>query len=68
MKKYINTFWITVTIVMCIIFAVLFAPIAINKLGTFWGILATTAGIMVILFVYVIRAIIFTQWKREKTE
>ena len=63
-KRYINKFWITVTVLLCIVFVVLFTPIDIERIGTLRGILATVAGTVVIILGYVIRAIIFTSWRR----
>lgn len=64
--KYLNPFWITLTIAFCILFIVLFTPIALEKLGILWGVLAILAGVMVILLVYLIRVKIFTGMKKEK--
>ena len=66
LKKYINKGWIIVSVILCIVFAVLFTPMAIERLGIRWGVLATLAGITVILLSYVIRAIIITGKKNKR--
>jgi hypothetical protein len=61
-----SSIWQSFVLAFCILFAVLFAPIAMENLGRVWGMLATLAGAGVILLVYVIRVKIFTGMKNKK--
>ena len=65
MKKYFHPVWFTITLLLCIVFAVLLMPMAIEQLGTVWGILAVIAGLVVIWSVYIVRAIVFASWEKQ---
>ena len=56
MKKYFNKFWTGFTTVLCVIFAVLFYPIAEEKWGVLFGILIIMFCIVFIWAIYFILA------------
>jgi len=69
MSKYVNKTWISITIILCVVFVVLFFPVAAERVGTLKSILFTLIGIAVIWIVYYLRASIFSKIcsKNDKT-
>jgi len=65
MKKFFHPFCFTITLVLCILFVELLLPLATKQWGTFWGIMATLAGVLMIVSVYIIRAIVFSSWENK---
>jgi hypothetical protein len=63
MKKLINNTWITITIILCVVFATLFLLFTVRDLGATKAILLALAGIVFIWLVYFSRAIIFSGFK-----
>jgi len=69
MSKYFNKYWIAASILLSLDFAVLFYPVAAERVGHLKAIGFTMAGLAVIWIVYVIRAMIFSRIpsKRNKS-
>lgn len=63
MNKLINKTWITITIILCVVFAALFLLATIRNLGPMKAILLTLAGIVFIWLVYFARALIFSGFR-----
>ena len=63
MNKLINKTWITITIILCVIFTALFLLTTIRNLGPMKAILLTLAGIVFIWLVYFARALIFSGFR-----
>jgi hypothetical protein len=61
MKRYYNRFWIGFTFILSVVFILLFFPMALERYNLSVSILLTTAGVLVIWMVYLVRAIIFTR-------
>jgi hypothetical protein len=61
MSKYVNKWWFAITILLNVVFAALFIPIATRNVGLWKAILYTLIGLIVIWIVYFIRAYIFGQ-------
>ena len=59
MSRYVNRFWIWITIFLSVVFAALFVPVAARNIGLGKAILYTLIGLIVIWMVYLIRAHIF---------
>jgi predicted small integral membrane protein len=68
MKKYINTFWFTLTILLCILFILLFVPLVKERIGLWTTVLYTCIALAVILSVYFIRAYIFKKMSSDDQE
>jgi hypothetical protein len=61
MSKYLNKTWIIITIILSAVFAVLFYPVAAERVGTLKALVFTMIGLLVIWLVYLIRAHIFSK-------
>ena len=59
MSKYFNKYWLTITIVLSVAFALLFFPVAADRAGYMKAAVYTLVGLIVIWIVYFIRAWIF---------
>ena len=57
--KYYNGFWIGVTIVLSVVFALLFFPLVNDNYSLPLAILLTAAGVIFIWIIYFSRAVIF---------
>ena len=61
MTRLYSRFWINVTLLLSVVFAVVFFPVFRERFGFAWSTLLTALGVMVIWAVYFIRAYIFTR-------
>ena len=61
MSRYFNRYWVAITIIISVVFTVLFYPVAAERAGNPETIGLTIAGLAVIWIVYVIRAMIFSR-------
>ena len=61
MQRLYSRFWVSVTVLLCVIFAVLFYPETRDRYGVSQALLFTAAGIAVIWIVYLVRAYIFSR-------
>ncbi|KPL03692.1 MAG: hypothetical protein AMJ73_05700 [candidate division Zixibacteria bacterium SM1_73] len=68
MAKLYNRFWVTVTIVLSVVFAILFFPIVHPKYGFPLSLLITLLGLLFIWANYFIRAYIFSRNKQDESE
>lgn len=66
MSRYVNKFWIGITILLNVIFAALFIPGAARNVGYGKAILYTIIGLIVIWIVYFMRVRIFGQTFSKK--
>ena len=53
--------WMTVTVLLCLVFAVLAFPIFLRAKGPFIAVVYTLIGFAVIWFAYIARAWVFTR-------
>lgn len=69
MKDLLNPFWIIITVIISVVFGVLFYPAVVGEHGELKTILYTALGILVIWIVYFIRAYIFSNiFNNRKSE
>ena len=68
MAKFYNRFWVTVTIVLSVVFAILLFPIVQRKYGFPLSLLVTFLGVVFIWVNYFIRAYIFSRDKEDESE
>lgn len=68
MTRLYSRFWLVVTLVLSVIFIVLFYPIVQDRYGFTGSILLTAGGLLVIWVVYVARAYIFTSFEKKGPE
>lgn len=66
MPRFHSRFWVIVTFLLSLIFAVLFLPLVFERYALGEAILLTAAGIIVIWGVYFIRAYIFSRMRDEQ--
>jgi len=65
-KKYYNGIWVTATVILSVVFAVLFFPYILPTCGFTGSLFLTLLGLLVIWTVYFLRAYIFTSiWPDE---
>lgn len=67
-KKYFSPFWISITIILCILFFVLFFPLALEQVGLYKAIVYSIVGIAVIWLANFARAIIFADMNNTGKE
>lgn len=65
-NRYFNRFWIWIPIILSAVFAILFFPLVRQQFSLIISILLTTAGMLVIWIIYLLRAVIFTSAFRGK--
>ena len=65
-RSLITNPWIVLPIVLSVIFAVLFIPVARRSQGLPLALLYTLIGLCVIWASYFVRARIFRSWRRER--
>lgn len=68
MTRYHSRFWLYVTILLCVLFAVLFYPVVHGPYGVGLSLLFTAIGVAVIWGVYLIRAAVFSRLFQEKND
>ncbi len=68
MARLYNRFWVAVTTVLCVVFAVLFFPAVQRKYGFTVSLLMTLLGMLLIWANYLIRAYIFSSKTEEESE
>ena len=68
MASLYSRFWVNVTIVLSVVFAVLFFPEINSKYGFLKSVILTAAGAIFIWVIYFIRAYIFTHIWPDDTE
>ena len=68
MASLYSRFWVNVTIVLSVVFAVLFFPEMNHRYGFLRSVLLTAAGVIFIWIIYIIRAYIFTHIWPDDTE
>lgn len=66
MRKLYNPFWVGVTVILSLIFAVMLPVSIIETQGTALTILYTVIGLIVIWAVYFVRAYIFSGFDEKK--
>ncbi len=66
MKTTFNNFRITVTIILCVAFTAMFAPMAIDKFGVVQGILLSLFWLAFIWGIYVLRAYLLSYKKQNE--
>ncbi|MFC2112927.1 hypothetical protein ACFLTA_06640 [Bacteroidota bacterium] len=59
MKKYLNRYWIIISIILCVLLIALFLPLSIKSVGASKALSYTITGVAVIWIVYFIRAYLF---------
>jgi hypothetical protein len=64
-SRYFSKCWIIITVILCIVIAVFFFPIAAEKWGSLIGLLVTVLCIAFIWLVYFVRAHVFTIKRNE---
>jgi predicted transporter len=68
MARLHNRFWVAVTIVLCVVFAILFFPSVQQKYGFTLSLLMTLLGMLLIWANYFIRAYIFSRKTQDESE
>jgi quinol-cytochrome oxidoreductase complex cytochrome b subunit len=61
MNKHSNKTWIIITVIFCVVFVILFYPIAAERVGHPKAIVYTLIGLLVIWLIYFIRAYVFSK-------
>jgi hypothetical protein len=65
MARFYHPFWVTITCVLCLVFAVLFLPTILDKYGVLKSVIFTGAGVIFIWITYFVRAWVFGQEKSQ---
>lgn len=64
-SKYYNGFWLGLTVVLSVVFAILFFPVVSDRYSLPISILFTAVGIAFIWVIYFVRALIFGSPKKQ---
>ena len=66
MKKHKEKLWFTITVILSIIFALLFYNVAIENVRDSDATIYTILGVLVIWIVYFVRGYIFSKLKKKE--
>ncbi len=66
MKHYFNKLWVIITVILNVVFVILFFPLSLKRVGTIKAIVFTLIGLLIIWIVYFVRAYIFSKYFGEK--
>ena len=68
MARLYNTFWVGVTLVLSVIFVVMFVPVVQGKYGFPKSVLLTLVCLLVIWVSYLVRAHVFSRGNTERPD
>jgi len=64
-SKYHNRFWVCVTTILSVVFAILFFTLIVDAYSFLLSALFTAAGVIFIWIIYFVRVLIFTVLLKE---
>jgi hypothetical protein len=65
MARFYSPFWITVTSLLCVVFAILLYPAIVHRYGVLMSLLFTGLGVIFIWMVYFVRAWVFGRHRSQ---
>ena len=68
MGRLYSPFWVGFTLLLSVVFVVLFYPMVHEKYGLSTAVLLTVVCLVVIWVNYLVRAHIFSQWSKDKSD
>jgi hypothetical protein len=66
MTRLYSRFWVNITLLLSVVFAVVFFPLVQERYGLPWSVFLTLSGVLVIWAAYFVRAYLFTRGETDK--